>query len=77
MKTEKVLILGREDLIECSKDINVTRLSLTDFKWTVGDTMRIFIKQLMIIFIDKNGETRILKNRWGDTGKIIRKRKNH
>lgn len=75
MKSEKVLILGRDDLIDCAKDVHISHLSLTDFKWTLGDTMRIFLKQNMVIFIERNGETRILKNRWGDTGKVMRKRK--
>lgn len=77
MKKEQVLILRREDLIECAKEIKVPHLSITDFKWTVNNTMKLFAKQNMIIFIDDDGETRVLKNRYGDTGKIIRKRKKY
>lgn len=75
MKSEKVLILGREDLIACSFDIKASHINITDFKKSVGETMKLFARQNMIIFIDDNGETRVLKNRWGDRGKVMRKRK--
>jgi len=75
MKKEMVLILGREDLIDCASDMKASHISITDFRGTVNNTMKLFAKQNMIIFVDKNGETRILKNRWGDNGKVIRKRK--
>ena len=76
MKNEKVLILDRDDLIDSAKDVRISHLSLTDFKWTLGDTMRIFLKQNMVIFIERNGETRILKNRYGDTGKVVKRKRN-
>lgn len=75
MKEVTVLILGREDLIERSNDIKASYIRISDFKEIAHNTMKLFAKQDMIIFVDTNGETRILKNRYGDEGKIIRKRK--
>jgi hypothetical protein len=50
------------------------KLIITDFRWTVNETVKKFNKENMIIFIDTNGETYMLKNRWGVTGKVRGKR---
>lgn len=75
MRTENVLIVGREDLIDSAKDKDISRFKMSDFSKTIGDSIKLFARQNMIVFIDNNGETTVLKNRWGDSGKIVRRKK--
>jgi hypothetical protein len=74
MKSINVLILGREDLINPVSKVT-SKLKPSELKSFVPDTMRTIAKESMVIFIDDNGETKILKNRYGDEGKVIRKRR--
>lgn len=62
------MILNRKDLTKYSSDKKASHLTIRDFIFN----MELFAKQNMIIFIDDNGETRILKSRWGDVGKVIK-----
>ncbi len=64
MRTEQTLILERTELKQhaIGKDINL--ISLEDFKIS----NKLFQTYTIILFIDNNGETRILKNRFGDKG---------
>jgi hypothetical protein len=64
MRTEQTLILERTELKQhaIGKDINL--ISFIDFK--ISD--QLFLTHTIILFIDNNGETRILKNRFGDKG---------
>jgi hypothetical protein len=64
MRTEQTLILERTEVKQhaIGKDINL--ISLEDFNMS----FKPFQTYTIILFIDNNGETRILKNRFGDKG---------
>ena len=64
MKKEVTLILGREDMIETKNGKNILLIDFTDFKISVKP----FQENGIILFIDDNGQTKILKNRYGDKG---------
>ena len=64
MRKEETLILGREDMIERNQGKDILLIDFTDFKISV----RPFQENGIILFIDDNGDTRILKNRFGDKG---------
>lgn len=61
MRKEEILIIGREDMIESKICKDIFFIDFTDFK--------ISLKPLkesgFILFIDDNGDTKILKNRCG------------
>ena len=64
MKKEETLILGREDMFETQQGKNILLIDFTDFKISVNKTL----ENGIIVFIDNNGDTKILKNRFGDKG---------
>ena len=61
---EETLILGREDMFETQQGKNILLIDFTDFKISVNKTL----ENGIIVFIDNNGDTKILKNRFGDKG---------
>lgn len=63
MRKEEVLILGREDVVETSRGKDILLINFTDFKG-----LKIFLREALVIFIDDNGHTKIIKNRYGDKG---------
>ena len=64
MKKQITLILEREDMFEIKNDKNILLIDFNDFKMSVKSVYEYGI----ILFIDYNGQTKILKNRWGDNG---------
>lgn len=64
MKKEETLILGREDMFETQQGKNILLIDFTDFKISVNK----ILENGIIVFIDNNGDTKILKNRFGDKG---------
>jgi hypothetical protein len=64
MRKEETLILGREDMIETYQRKDIILIGFTDFKISVKP----FQENGIILFIDDNGDTKILKNRFGDKG---------
>ena len=64
MKKEETLILGREDMFETQQGKNILLIDFTDFKISVNK----ILENGIIVFIDNNGDTKILKNRFGDEG---------
>ena len=64
MKKEETLILGREDMFETQQGKNILLIDFTDFKISVNKTL----ENGIIVFIDNNGDTKILKNRFVDKG---------
>jgi len=64
MRKEVTLILGREDMIETKNGKNILLIDFTDFEISVNP----FQENGIILFIDDNGQTKILKNRYGDKG---------
>ena len=64
MRKEETLILEREDMIETHQGKDILLIGFTDFKISV----RPFHENGIILFIDNNGDTKILKNRFGDKG---------
>ena len=61
---EETLILGREDMFETQQGKNILLIDFTDFKISVNK----ILENGIIVFIDNNGDTKILKNRFGDKG---------
>jgi len=64
MRKEETLILEREDMIENNQGKDIRIIDFTDFKISVKP----FQENGIILFIDNNGDTKILKNRFGDKG---------
>ena len=64
MRKEETLILGREDMFETQQGKNILLIDFTDFKISVNK----ILENGIIVFIDNNGDTKILKNRFGDKG---------
>ena len=64
MRKEVTLILGREDMIKTKNGKNILLIDFTDFEISVKP----FQDNGIILFIDDNGQTKILKNRYGDKG---------
>jgi hypothetical protein len=64
MRKEEALILGREDMIETKNGKTILLIDFTDFKISVKP----FQENVIILFIDDNGQTKIIKNRYGDKG---------
>jgi hypothetical protein len=64
MRKEVTLILGREDMIKTKNGKNILLIDFTDFEISVKP----FQENGIILFIDDNGQTKILKNRYGDKG---------
>lgn len=60
-------LLKRKHLIEDSLCKNIDDLSSIDF---ISHIRNIFKSENLIIFIDDNGDTRIMKNRFGKEGTI-------
>ena len=60
----ETLILGRKDMIENYQGKDILLINFTDFKISVNKTL----ENGIILFIDDNGATKILKNRFGDKG---------
>jgi hypothetical protein len=67
MRKEETLILGREDMIETKNGKSILLIDFTDFKISVKP----FQENGIILFIDDNGQTKIIKNRYGDKGNGI------
>ena len=64
MRKEETLILGREDMIEHNQGKDIRIIDFTDFEISVKPLQ----ENGIILFIDNNGDTKILKNRFGDKG---------
>lgn len=64
MRKEETLILGREDMTELNQGKNILLVDFNDFKISIKP----FHENGIILFIDDNGDTKILKNRFGDKG---------
>ena len=67
----KTILLNRTDLIEGSKTKDIVYINKTDFTSFLN---RDLANNDIIIFVDNNGESKIIKNRHGDKGygRIIR-----
>lgn len=61
MIEDKVLILERSDLLDMFKDKDFSLIDFSDFSLSY---QRMY-EQSLILFIDDNGEIKILKNRFG------------
>jgi hypothetical protein len=64
MRKEETLILGREDMIETKNGKDIRIIDFIDFKISIKPSQ----ENGIILFIDDNGQTKILKNRYGDKG---------
>lgn len=69
----KTVILFRKNLSNSNKGLFFEEINLDHFKYeTNGDSSTVEYSQVqeVIMFIDDNGRTKILKNRYGKTGEI-------
>jgi hypothetical protein len=63
----KCSIFFRENLIKSSKNKSIENIIYQDFK---SNERRLFLVEYVVLFIDTNGDTKILKNRYGKEGII-------
>ncbi len=61
MRKESTIIFTREDLVKESENKMLNQIGLNDLKCSVD----VLHKESIILFIDFDGTTRILKNRFG------------
>jgi hypothetical protein len=61
MRKEETLILSREDMIAAVSDKDVQHINCSDFKIDSN----LFQKSSIVLFIDDNNQSKILKNRYG------------
>ena len=66
MRKEDVLLLDRGDVIKQSEDKDINLLNLSDFRTSIKQ----FQKVGFVLFVDDDGQTRILKNRYNGIAKI-------
>jgi len=67
----KTLILFRENLCREYKDTKIKNINYSMFKYDNNPSVRATRKIAqteLCLFIDKNGDTKILKSRWGNIG---------
>ena len=73
IKNPETLVLFRDNLIVDSINKSFDDIEIYDFKLDneIGvPGLKTAWKQELILFIDKNGSTKLLKNRWGNAGKV-------
>lgn len=61
------VILFRSDLLEGDKDLSIDCIGYHNFKIEISMTQL----SPLLIFVDDNGNTKIIKNRFGDQGLCI------
>jgi hypothetical protein len=62
MLISEIMITGREDIIEISKNKYILDIEVSDFKKIA---FKEIIKATIVLFIDDNGDSIILKNKYG------------
>lgn len=65
MRVDEVLVLERKDLIVDYNKKVIEDITHRDF---VLSTTKLTIKYNIVLFVDENGRTKIIKNRFGDEG---------
>ncbi len=64
---QTILVLGREDLIESSKNKPIEEISISDFRGSISQ----FHTEPFAIFNDRiDTQTRLIKNRYGNDGMV-------
>ena len=66
IKTD-TLILFQEDIHPSYNKLPFSEIDYYHFK----NEKKKMIRENLIIFIDRTGKTKILKNRWGDKGTVV------
>jgi len=69
MKTEQVLILGRDDV--SPREIGINDIDHTHIRYSSKPCST----HSVVLFIDDNGQTKVLKNRYGNIGMVTDKNK--
>ena len=69
MNLDSCLILEREDLLLNYQDKNIIDIEYHHFK---HDPSFFYKSQSIVIFVDNNSETKIIKNRYGYEGLVVR-----
>ena len=67
MKTVEAIVLGREDIREDCLGKDIRYIDYNDFKISNN----VFTQNAIILFVDDNCQSKILKNRFGDKGNSI------
>ena len=67
MLIESILHLTREELFESKKNKKISSIDFDDFDRSY---VEIASYVPLTVFIDDNGETKILKNRYGNKGEV-------
>lgn len=69
----RTIILFREHLNKVSKKLDFDKITISDFMYsedTQLNSFRIPCILDIIMFVDINGRTKIIKNRWGASGEV-------
>jgi len=64
-KEQNVIILERNDLINTSIGKSILLIGYSDFVCEMKEKL---LKGNIVLFVDNNGQTKIIKNRYGDNG---------
>ena len=71
IREDKLLVLRRNNLIASAQEKNIEDILLTDI---ARDLKPLYIASVAL-FVDENGATRILKNRYGFDGVVVSEEK--
>lgn len=68
------MVLTRKNLYEQYKELAFDDIDWSHFKYRKNEfhPTGIFKMSDLVIFVDENGKTKIMKNRWGNTGNVIK-----
>lgn len=70
---ENTIILSRNDLDRMSKKRSIKKINIGNFRHKNPETTTDFLCSDLIIFVDENNDTKILKSRYTNTGILKRK----
>ena len=73
MRKETIIFVEREDLLPVYENKDIKDI---DYDHFIGNT-KSFRLEPFAIFVDRDGTTKLLKNRFGDKGVVIPKVSNH
>lgn len=67
-KIKNTIILSRNDLDIMSKKRNIKKININNFRHENPENITDFLCSDLIIFVDENNDTKILKSRYTNTG---------
>lgn len=72
-KIKNTIILSRNDLDKISRKRSIKKINIGNFRHKNPETTTDFLCSDLIIFVDENNDTKILKSRYTNTGILKRK----